>query len=291
VERPRIASIVWAAALGGAGGCGVSAARAIDVKHRDAGVSADVGGGGGGCPGAGSVEPGMLTVGLVGYWKLDESGATSPVLDASGLGHDGQPIGAPLPSLSIPPVGFADPASRAFDGTSQYVDLGNPVELNFAGPITLAAWVMVTSFDGDACGVILGHGYRTSPDQELALRLTPEGPCEHGVAPTQWTFGTWIGPQTDVFAHAPFAPSDVGVWVHVAGVYDGEAWRIYTNGVERQAIASTRAAFPVDADWSIGGRPPGAPAMADRFLSGRIDEVRLYDRALSCAEVATLSAQ
>lgn len=87
-------------------------------------------------------------------------------------------------------------------------------------------------------------------------------------------------------AAAPLPP--INAWSHVVGTYDGIAVRIYINGVEAGSTPATQQ-MPVTFDsLVIGSKTIGAPAV-DRF-SGRIDEVRIYGRALSAVEVAQLAA-
>lgn len=66
---------------------------------------------------------------MAGYWKLDESTAGSTVVDYSGDGDNGTPVGStdlPQPSTSVPGVmQFPDSHSLTFDGTDDYVDLGS----------------------------------------------------------------------------------------------------------------------------------------------------------------------
>jgi hypothetical protein len=87
----------------------------------------------------------------------------------------------------------------------------------------------------------------------------------------------------DHAATAALPASDVGAWVHLCGVFDGSAYRVYRNGALAASTASSAAPQAnVDTDWSIGGIP------SDRQWSGEIDDVRLYGRALAAAEIAAL---
>jgi hypothetical protein len=94
-------------------------------------------------------------------------------------------------------------------------------------------------------------------------------------------------------AVVPLYDYDYNVWVHIAGVYDGQTWILYRDGEEIARQDSTVGAVPVDSDWSIGARalasPPCVPAPAERYFDGLIAEVRVYSRALSAAEIFELS--
>ena len=75
-------------------------------------------------------------------------------------------------------------------------------------------------------------------------------------------------------------------WVHVAAVYDGATMKLYKDGVEVGSVAKTGSITTNSgvSAW-IGGNPPGA---TDRAWDGQIDDVRVYSRALTAAEIAVL---
>jgi hypothetical protein len=215
-----------------------------------------------------------LDRGLVAYFPFDETEAGTPPVDASGNGLQGTlSPNPPLPSLSVPPVGFANQRSLAFDGVEQLVDLGNPRSLDVSGNVTLSAWVRSLSVDGYRNIVV--HGFRWMPNQELALRIY-DGDYE---------FTSWNG--MDHIATSPVPPGDLDNWHHLAGVYDGVTYRLYRDGELVTEHPDGFVPMPIDAPWCIGGRSTPAPP-EDRFFSGLIDEVRIYGRALSADEVRAL---
>ena len=75
----------------------------------------------------------------------------------------------------------------------------------------------------------------------------------------------------------------------LCGVFDGNEYRIYRNGALAASTADPTAAPPnVDTPWAIGGRAP-QPDSLERLFEGQIDDLRVYGRALSAAEVEALS--
>ncbi len=80
-------------------------------------------------------------------------------------------------------------------------------------------------------------------------------------------------------------PANGQAWVHLAGTYDGQRMRIYVNGVEQGSVAGPASIATNSLPLVIGAEPGGV-----RPFKGAIDEVRLYDRALSATEVATVAA-
>src|SRR5689334_22119349 len=86
-------------------------------------------------------EPVDLALELLAYLPLDEAEAGAQALDVSGHEHHGTPSATPpTPSDSVPPVAFPNPKSLDFSGTEQFLDLGNPPELDVEGDLTLCAW-------------------------------------------------------------------------------------------------------------------------------------------------------
>lgn len=79
-----------------------------------------------------------------------------------------------------------------------------------------------------------------------------------------------------------------GVWTHIAAVYDGSAMRLYKDGVE---LTQTAKADSIDQNASIPvaiGNQPASAAGGSRPFDGIIDDLRLYDRSLSNAEIDTI---
>lgn len=214
-------------------------------------------------------------LGLLAHWAFDESDAGSTVSDSSGFGLDATPAASPpTPTRDVPPVHFSDPFSLSFDGQDQWVNAGNPPLLNAGGAISIAAWVRV----GNVIGYhnVLAHGWRNNPNEDVALRIRD----------ANYEFTYWNS--TDHAASAPMAAADIGVWIHLCGVFDGSEYRIYRNGVLAASTADTTAPPPnIDSPWAIGGRAP-QPDNLGRVFQGQIDDLRLYGRALSDGEVAAL---
>jgi parallel beta-helix repeat protein len=208
--------------------------------------------------------------GLVGYWKFNEKSGEAAA-DSSGLGHDAR----------VNKAAWANGHSAgglAFIGDENYAQITNDESLNITGQITLSAWVRPTANDARYPERnILTHGYTLSPNREVFLRIK-DG---------QYQVGTWTD-TTTVAASAPMLAEDVDTWVHLVGTYDGVAWRLYRNGQLLAIQPDANGAIAVDADWFIGGlKTEGG---VTRIFRGRIDEVRLYNRAISPEEVADLFA-
>ena len=161
-----------------------------------------------------------------------------------------------------------------FDGFTSYVDLGtgnNPSVLNFAGPITMEAWVQPAN-PSQNLGDILAKGYDSgNNDNEIALRLTSSR--YEGV-----TFSDSRGTQGAVGG----VPTNN--WQHVVSTFDGVNWNMYVNGIRVGQNGDTVGAINWVAPWHIGS---GSASGANRFFSGNISHVALYNHPLTSAQVIT----
>ncbi len=219
-------------------------------------------------------KPAPTTKGLVAHWKLDEGSGTR-ALDASGNGHHGTLVGGAR--WSDGRIGKA----LTFDGKDDYVRLGNPRQLNFRGPITMAAWVLLPRSPTSQHSNILAHGFIREPKGNVYLRVT-----KGSLGRRSYETGAWDGTDHRAFATMSSDNSDGGTWTHLAGVSDGTRWFLYRNGAHLVTQESRVGAIPVNGDWAIGARGDGS----ERFFRGSIDDVRIYNRALSAEEIKVLGA-
>ncbi|MCV6605592.1 MAG: LamG domain-containing protein, partial [Porticoccaceae bacterium] len=211
----------------------------------------------------------------VAEWRFDEpswNGISGEVGDASGNNLTGTANGADTVSGS-PANTSADGTSTCnygeFNGSSDFIALGNPAAINFAGEITMTAWIRPDRSDG--IRNILEHGFRFSPNQAVYLRTNNNF----------YQSGSWNGLDYVATVAIPNGDVGTGTWVHVAGVYDGSTWRFYRNGVQVASRIDPVGAITVDEDWAIGARGTGT----QRFFDGGIDEVRIYNVDLTAAQV------
>ena len=200
------------------------------------------------------VQPGPA--GLVGHWALDGN-----VQDSSGLGNDGTANG--VPTYALGRIGQA----MNFDGFDDYVAIDGVADDMTNNDVTLAAWV----------------------------NMPPEGVWYPIISCNTATGGNvgWLA--VDASGGADFGNltgkmvvTD-NTWHHVAYTRTGDIGNLYVDGV----LAGTHAvAFNFSADnlWSIGQEWDGGPA-ASNFLSGVVDDVRIYDVGLSYAEIAALAGR
>jgi hypothetical protein len=212
--------------------------------------------------------------GLVLHWRFDDPSG-SVALDSSGHGFDGTYSGAdlPTPSTEVPPTTFANPGSRHFVGTAtNSVQLASmPAALRPTQALTVSVWFRTTQ---TTRGDLVSHGGDyfirwDVEDMEFVRRRPP-------------------GSASSLVSAAGVAPAaNDGRWHHAAGVasVDGDT-EIYLDGVridhDISRLPFTYAAAPsalIVGRAMSGGQP----------FDGWLDEVRIYDRALSAAEIQALA--
>ncbi len=171
--------------------------------------------------------------------------------------------------------------AASFDGSNDNIQIGNPTGLRITGNITLAAWVKPTSITGLRTIISKGTDAVTAPNGETFLRINA-GAYEGGFTINGGTSVLVSGPATGTGS----AFSDVGRYAHLALVYDGAAWILYRNGAVLNSVASANGTPAAAAGWAIGSRGPGDA----RYFYGQIDDVRIYNRGLTLAEISSLAA-
>lgn len=191
-----------------------------------------------------------FTKGLVGYWKLDDGSGTTAT-DSSTNGNNGTLTNGP--TWTTGQIGGA----VQFDGSNDSIEISSVPALN--GTFTYSAWINLNSTPGGTVSIadkgsnlrnleILGGGYLS--------------------------FWTGFNAQTTTTV-------STSIWHHVVGLYDGTTTRLYVDGVLSNSATGTASSDSANT-LSIGGFG-GA-----RYFPGKIDEVRIYSRALSADEISKL---
>jgi hypothetical protein len=198
---------------------------------------------------------------LVALWKLDETSGTTAA-DSSGNGHAGTLMNGPVW------VGGQIGGALQLDGSNDYVDCGNSTDFNLTSQVTLAAWVKVNNIEGT------GHEcYITKGDTAYALKEPAgTGAIEFFIYDGSWHSANITG----------LTSSFDGAWHHLAGTFDGSNLRIYLDGVLQNTLAYSATISTNTANVNIGRDQDGG---GRRYYGGQIDDVRVYSRALTEAEL------
>jgi len=217
---------------------------------------------------------------LVGHWKLDEGSGTT-AFDVSGNGNDGTLTDNPdfddptwIPGISGTALEFHGDTSVY--GSSNYIDCGHSPSLDITGPTSIALWIRPDADDPEGQG---SPGGETAPMCKAMSTMSPS-----------WSYQVrygWGGPQPYMaftFNTSPRAWAFVGrnleryEWCHIACSYDGTTLKCYLNGEETDStpmgpITSSQTPVLIGSDgWGCD-------------WIGAIDDVRIYNHALSVPEI------
>jgi len=210
-----------------------------------------------------------LNLGLVGHWSMDaETISAKRVLDVSGRDNHGTYIGA-LTTFQIP--GRVREAVQ-FNGIDTILDCGNSSSLNLTTNFSVSAWVWPLIMDASNRQII-SKGYDGTNTQWNLYTIDAAGTLQ---------FGIYTGAFHGVTSVAKLSTTR---YRHVIGTYDGTTYRLYIDGVLDNSQVDT-APIATNQKVAIGAAfGLGNPI---QFFNGFIDEVRVYNRALTPAEVFRL---
>ena len=225
----------------------------------------------------------MPAAGLVLRWTFDEPGGTV-ANDISGRNIHGTYAGVngtPSPSPMVPTVSFPNVASRAFvRGRGHGVTVtGMPAALKPANNLTVTAWYRAMSLDTSSGSI--GSEIVNAGDNYV-LRLKP----------SQVDFSKRTDTSTPFFSQClGSAPSRYldGGWHHLAGVSTTSGIRVYFDGVQICSNNQGESIRHTEGNNLWVGRHATLSATHNNF-EGNIDDVRIYDRALSAAEILSLAS-
>ncbi|NCC23172.1 MAG: LamG domain-containing protein, partial [Alphaproteobacteria bacterium] len=215
-----------------------------------------------------------VTSGLVAHLKLDEASGTSAA-DSSGYGNAGTLANMAGTEWTS---GVLDGALQ-FDGTDDYISIAHDPSLNFGtGDFSIGGWV--------------------NGNYSLVLDEYPKLYDKIDSSGTEFGFGVWISGSNDedypscewivsgnwYFASATGVSVRDGNWHHIMCVRNGSDLDIYVDGQLRGTYAGATQSIDTAVDATIGY----SVAWDSDAYTGLIDDVRIYNRALSPAEVETL---
>jgi RHS repeat-associated protein len=163
----------------------------------------------------------------------------------------------------------------ALDFNETFLTIADSSLLDLTTGMTLSAWVQPSEIEMWWSSAIYKEGEEDAIYALMASGPSPGGPVAVVSSEQDLALASVEDPEED--RRLP-----VGVWSHIAATYDATTLRLWINGAQ---AASTPFSGPIAV--SSGALRIGGTELFDEFFIGRIDEVRVYDRALSQAEIAT----
>src|SRR5262249_48260304 len=195
---------------------------------------------------------------LVAYWKFDEISGTS-ASDSSGNGNSGTLVNGPVWTAGR--IGNA----LYFDGINDSVTVPDSNSLDLSSSFTLSAWVNPASTFTDFRSILVKN-------YSYYLYASVAGYCGDGTP-----LGGFSG-ATNTTVCQP-SPLPINTWTHLAVTYNGSTLTFYRNGVAGATSTVSGTLSPTTGTLQIGGSQFG------EYFKGLIDEVRIYNRALTETEI------
>lgn len=220
-----------------------------------------------------------LTNGLAAYYPFNGNAN-----DASGNGNDGTVTAA---ALAVDRLGNPNSA-YAFDGVSSLITVPDSTSLRIANDITVTCWLKFSQTNlnarfvgkGGDCGRNYGLWGSTQSTFWMFQQFPPEGGC--------------VGCQENTASTVPTV--QIGRWYQMVGVRSGNLSRLYLDGkLLEDADAHPENCSPT----TYTGNEPlfigapgyiGGPGNQPNLMQGSLDDIRIYNRALSSNEVVQLYA-
>ena len=210
-----------------------------------------------------SVPEDTMTRGLVGYWSFDE-GSSSTAYDASGNGNNGTLTNGPKWTKG------KSGTALSFDGVDDYIDCGNDESLNITDEITIEVWIKPN--DSSANEKLVGNG-------------DPIGESRGGYQLEKIYGGIYCeiwDSSGDLHEFNTSGQYSSGEWVHLvmtwetggeyAGYVNGE--KVHSENAGNESIGTTSNTVKI-----------GTAGWNSFYFNGLIDEVRIYNRALTAEEI------
>lgn len=206
----------------------------------------------------------ILQLGLLGHWDMEE-GSGNTLIDQSGLNNHATISNSAGISWIQGPRNF----SISLPGTStRFGSVAHNPSLVVASQTTVAAWIRPTEISTKR---ILTKGVNGI---ELGT---------HNTRQIEFRFNRQANGTTYRILSRSQYPIDGNTWIHVAVTYNGSIASIYINGQLDNSVNFNNANIIPD----TGALQIGARGGIDRWIGG-IDDLRLYNRALTGAEIITL---
>jgi hypothetical protein len=224
--------------------------------------------------GVDAVDPG--TEGLIAKYNMENN-----VQDSSGNGLNGTlkgtVNGGPAYVQGLTGYGTA----LVFDGNDDCVDLGNKEEFNPEGSFSVSLWAKIADWSTNWGHVMIGNrgednvGWQIRKYSNNRMCFTTRG----------------VG-DDDTYSNAN--PPALNEWINITCVYDSEAQTksIYIDGALDRAVNLNSTVTKIAAtthNTYIGARATSDNTGQESFFTGMLDQILIYDRALSAGEAEFLA--
>lgn len=207
----------------------------------------------------------------VSYWRVGETSGTVAA-DSGAGGNNGAYTGGYTQGVPGAITGDTDTAV-AFDGKTGYVTVPDNANLDITGDITIEAWAKPASLSG-ATGTVLQKGNSSSsggPGWQYRVSVT---------SANRWKGILYVGSANYEIVDTVDALS-VSRWDYLVLERSGSTLTFYVNGVSVGSLAISGATNVTTGALAFGR----AGSYAKYYFNGRVDEVAIYNKALSLTQI------
>jgi len=213
-------------------------------------------------------------LGLVAYYSF-EDGNSNTATDFSGRGNTGTLTNMEAADWVDGKIGTA----LQLDGDNDFVNLGSSSELDLTSSFSISAWVKISN-KCNFCKII---AKQKDDNQPYSIMFDDS-------ADQKFVFEIKNSSQVAAQSKSTTVPA-LDTWYHIVATYNGTTQILYVNGQDEDTDTPSYTLPETDADLLIGARESASSPPAKLFFDGIVDEVRIYNRALSATEVAALYAR
>lgn len=213
--------------------------------------------------------PGTLNKGLMAYYNFN-----SNVLDQSGNSNDGTIMGGNY-SYETSVNGTYN-----FNGNGDYIKVSDSPSLNPSDAISVSLWFRPVDYYGSGYDALVLKPFTSHVAPYYQYILGLEG--SHGLCNYNFAFSVNVnGINTGI--HTEANTWTEGNWYHVAGTYDGQTLKLYVNGILKISLEAAGSITGYSTDLYLARQPN-----IGSTTPGTLDNVRIYNRAISEKEVMEL---
>jgi concanavalin A-like lectin/glucanase superfamily protein len=240
-----------------------------------------------------------LSTGLVAHYTFDEpctDSAAGCVQDSSGLGNHGTLGSAISGTLPQAPIWTAN---GRFAGAYLYSGIVQPAEIiatigegiylpqgvDVDGDWTLSVWAKLNNVTNHTSSMVYCQKQSTEDCRNLLIHW-------EGDADQTMTLQVRDSACHELILHnLPTNPMVAGQWYHLVGVGTNKTYSFYINGMLQQSQHVSNMGSLSSDSHTIGTMFDNGGLYYNHYMNGAIDELRIYNRALSVAEILALYNQ
>lgn len=207
-----------------------------------------------------------LTTNIVSYWKLDESSGNAADSVASNNLTNNNTVG-------YAPCLIANGADFGATNTNKYFSIASNLGIN-GGTVSISMWFKLRNASSDGFFILLGDA-GTDSRYQISYDTTPQM--------IYWRSLPGVGGIAEVYGVA----LDTTTWHHLVLTYNSgtTAFKGYYDGVEViSTTGSGNGSIGISSEFTVGG----SPSIGGQYVESYMDEIGVWSRDLTGAEVTTL---